>query len=403
MRRSRHRCLRLVLLLALLLLPAAASAAPEEDAGPEGQAQEDATIEEGVSAWMTQLDPAAWEEIYSLLPEDARTLWDGTDLLSLIGDYALSESLPTAEGALSAIGDQLIRRAKQDLPLLLTLMGVALLSAFAGALSGEGSVAKTAGFVCRCFALTAVLAALAGRTKLCMEGMTALVRFMELVLPALFALLTAMGSVAAVGVFQPATALLCGSVAACMRTVVLPVSVVTGVVEMIDRLGGTDRISGIAKMLKKALKWIIGAITTVYIGVMTISGMSSAGFDGLSIRTAKYAASSMVPVVGGMVSGSFDTVLGCATLVKNAVGTAAIFLSLSIVLLPLVQTVALMFVLRLAAGLSGPVAERRLIGIYDSAADALQYVVASLIAVALMFVVTVGLLMALTNYMTGGG
>ena len=68
MRRSRRRCLRLVLLLALLLLPAAASAAPEEDAGPEGQVQEDATSEEGVSAWMTQLDPAAWEEIYSLLP-----------------------------------------------------------------------------------------------------------------------------------------------------------------------------------------------------------------------------------------------------------------------------------------------------------------------------------------------
>ena len=41
--------------------------------------------------------------------------------------------------------------------------------------------------------------------------------------------------------------------------------------------------------------------------------------------------------------------------------------------------------------------------IYDGAADALQYVVASLVAVMLMFMVTVGLLMALTNYVTGGG
>jgi len=386
-----------------LFLPSFALAAgTEEETGERtDEKQQDLSVEQGVSAWMMQLDPAAWAEIYALLPEEARSFWQGQDVLSMIESYALAENLPNAESVLESLGSSLLDSVRRELPLLFTLVGIALLSAFSSVLS-DSSGGNTGGFVCRCFALTTVLAVMAGRATQCMNGMDVLAKFMELVLPALFTILMAMGSSATVGVFQPATALLCGTVTACMRSAVLPVAVAAGVVGMVDRLFHASRLDGIASMLKKLLKWGIGAITTVYIGAVSISGMGSSGFDGLSVRTAKYAASSMVPVVGSMVSGSFDTVLGCAILVKNAVGIAAIVLSLGIVAVPLLHAVSLMFLLRFASALSGPVAEKRLIGIYDAAADALQYVIAALIAVALMFVITVGLLMALTNYMSGG-
>ena len=69
MRRAGLFCgVALLLAAAALLTPCAALAAPE-DAGAAGQgADGDVAIEEGVSAWMTQLDPAAWEEILGLLP-----------------------------------------------------------------------------------------------------------------------------------------------------------------------------------------------------------------------------------------------------------------------------------------------------------------------------------------------
>jgi len=393
----------LCLFFAMLLLFPSFSLAAEGDEEPsDGNPTQDLSVEQGVSAWVKQLDPAVWSEIYALLPEETRGFWQGQDVLSLVESYALADGLPSAEEILTSLGDYVRTQIKQELPLLLTLVGIALLSAFTALFSQNGGLGGTGNFVCRCFALTTVLAAMGGRTALCLSGMDALSGFMELVLPALFTLLTAMGSAATVGVFQPTTALLCGAVTACMRSAVLPVAVVAGVIGMVDCLSGTARLDGIASLLKKTLKWVIGAITTVYIGVMTLCGMGASGVDGLSIRTAKYAASSMVPVVGSMVSGSFDTVLGCAVLVKNAVGIAAILLSLGMIALPLLGTVSLMFLLRFASALSGPVAEKRLVGIYDTAADALQYVVAALIAVTLMFVMTVGLLMALTNYMSGG-
>jgi len=389
----------LLLATAVLLVSGVANAEGEADA--QGKEQ-DLSVEQGISAWMLQLDPAVWEEIYRMLPEETRMLWNGKDGLSLIEDYAAGEGLPSAETLLSFVGEGVMSELRQELPLLFTLVGIGLLSAFCGVLTEGSNVAETGSFVCRCFALTAVLTALSKRTVLCLAGLRTLSGFMELALPALFTILTMIGSAATVGVFQPATALLCGSVTACMRTAVLPVAVMAGTIDMLDCLGAAPRLRGIAAMLKKTLKWIIGAVTTIYIGVMTVSGMGASGLDGLSVRTAKYAASSMVPVVGSMVSGSFDTVLGCAMLVKNAVGIAAIVLSVGIVALPLIRTVSLMFLLRLASALSGAVAHKRLTDIYDAAADALQYVVAALIAVAIMFIITVGLLMALTNYMLGG-
>lgn len=395
------RFFTVLLAAAILLYARTAWATGESDAQTETQEQ-DLSVEQGVSAWMLQLDPAAWAEIYALLPEEAQQLWQGKDGVSLVEGYAMGEGLPSAEDLLSFVEEGVLLEIKRELPLLLTLVGIGLLSAFAEVLTQENGIGGTGSFVCRCFALTAVLAALSERTALCLEGMQTLSRFMELALPALFTILTAIGSAATVGVFQPATALLCGTVTACMRTAVLPVSIAAGTIDLLDCLGASSRLRGIAAMLKKTLKWVIGAVTTIYIGVMTVSGMGASSLDGLSIRTAKYAASSMVPVVGSMVSGSFDTVLGCAVLVKNAVGIAAIVLSVGIVALPLLRTVSLMFLLRLASALSGPVAHKRLTDIYDAAADALQYVVAALVAVAIMFIITVGLLMALTNYVMGG-
>ena len=86
--------------------------------------------------------------------------------------------------------------------------------------------------------------------------------------------------------------------------------------------------------------------------------MTAATYDGVTMRTAKYAASSLVPMVGGMVSGTMDTMLGCALLVKNAAGLAAILLTMSVVLMPVLRLVAQMFLLRLASALAEPLPGR---------------------------------------------
>mgnify|MGYP001512717161 CR=1 FL=1 len=246
----------------------------------------------------------------------------------------------------------------------------------------ETGVQDVAGFVCRCFALAAVLAASLSPVALVLSCMDSLSTFMQLALPVLMLLLTAIGGVASAGVFQPAMTALCGTVVGVMRAGVVPLAV---------RMGET------AGLLKRLAKWIIGAVSVLYVGTTAVRGMTAAAYDGVAIRTAKYAASSLVPMVGGMVSGTMDTMLGCALLVKNAAGLAAILLTVSVALLPLLRLAVQMLLLRLAGALSEPIAGAQLPAMYAAAADMFSFLFAATLSVALMFLITVALLTGLTG------
>lgn len=54
----------------------------------------------------------------------------------------------------------------------------------------------------------------------------------------------------------------------------------------------------------------------MFLGAMSLQGVTSASIDGVAIRAAKYAVDNFVPVVGGMFSDTMDTLVGCTLIVK---------------------------------------------------------------------------------------
>ena len=59
---------------------------------------------------------------------------------------------------------------------------------------------------------------------------------------------------------------------------------------------------------------------------MAIQGLTGSTYDGVTLRTAKFAMDKFVPVVGGMFSGTMDTLIGCSLVVKNGVGVMGLIL-----------------------------------------------------------------------------
>jgi stage III sporulation protein AE len=131
--------------------------------------------------------------------------------------------------------------------------------------------------------------------------------------------------------------------------------------------------------------------------------MTAASFDGISIRTAKFALDKLVPIVGGMVSGTVDTMLGCAVLAKNAVGVAAILIAFSIICLPLLRIAAGMLAFRLAAAACEPIADPRLPKMLEALAEVLTYLFAAAVSLSVMFIITVGLIISTGNIAALGG
>ena len=120
--------------------------------------------------------------------------------------------------------------------------------------------------------------------------------------------------------------------------------------------------------------------------------------DGLSIRTAKFALKSYVPIVGGYVSDGMSIILASSNLIKNAVGGVGLFLLLSMIISPILSLVLFSLSLKLMSGIIEPVGDKKIANFVNEMSKNITLLVALLIAVAFMYFVLTGLILASANY-----
>ena len=184
---------------------------------------------------------------------------------------------------------------------------------------------------------------------------------MERLLPMLLTLLTALGGSASSAFLHPMVAAASGSMVFLAREVILRLVMCTCAVTAVNHLSDRTHLTRMAQLLRGAVCWLLGVSFTVFLGAMSLQGVTSASIDGVAIRAAKYAVDNFVPVVGGMFSDTMDTLVGCTLIVKNALGVAAVLVLIGALLGPLLRTLAVVFMLRLSAALLEPIADGEII------------------------------------------
>ena len=352
-----------------------------------GQAE---ALREGLDAALEQVDVPALEAVSGrrglgeLLLRLARgeTVWDAAETAEALGEMALGEM-------------------KASLRSMLALVAPALLCALAGSLSRRGGVAEMAENACF-LALAAVLAAdmkiylaEAERTVARMSELT------QTLFPMLLTLLAAVGATSGAALFKPAISAASGTMAALVRGVSLRLAMGVAVVTLLDHLSPRMRLSRLSSLLRSASAWTLGAAFTVFIGVTAIQGLTAAAADGVGIRAAKYAVDNLVPVVGGMFADTMDTLVGCALLVKNALGVTGLFLLLSVAGMPMLRLLCAVLVYRLCAALLQPAAQERVTGMIYDFSDVLMLLFIIELSVGAMFILLVAQMLAVGNLTVG--
>ena len=189
------------------------------------------------------------------------------------------------------------------------------------------------------------------------QTIVTMTRHMERLLPMLLTLLTALGGSASSAFLHPMVAAASGSMVFLAREVILRLVMCTCAVTAVNHLSDRAHLTRMAQLLRGAVCWLLGVSFTVFLGAMSLQGVTSASIDGVAIRAAKYAVDNFVPVVGGMFSDTMDTLVGCTLIVKNALGVAAVLVLVGALVGPLLRTLAVVFMLRLSAALLEPIAD----------------------------------------------
>ena len=221
--------------------------------------------------------------------------------------------------------------------------------------------------------------------------------FMSLIFPVLLALLIGMGGIASSSILQPATVILSNVTGIFLRNVMIPLIFLSTILILVSNINENISLGGLSKLIKNACGWTLGIIFTIFVGVISIQGILAASFDGVSIRTTKYAIEAFVPVVGKMFSQTVDMVIGCSLILKNAVGVVGLIIAAAICLHPALKIISLIAIYKLCGALLEPISDKRVVTCMNEIAGVLSMLFITVAGIAIMFFMTIALLVGVGN------
>ena len=149
------------------------------------------------------------------------------------------------------------------------------------------------------------------------------------------------------------------------------------------------KLNGLIQFSSSTLKWLIGLIATIFSLFLTVRGLNANIHDGISMRALKYTVNSSVPVVGGILRDGLDLILASGILVKNALGGLAIIIIFGTVLAPILEIVCISLCLKLLNAVLEPLNDVRVVSFINSVCHTINFAIASVIIVSLMYIVLI--------------
>ncbi|MBQ4087373.1 MAG: stage III sporulation protein AE [Clostridia bacterium] len=222
------------------------------------------------------------------------------------------------------------------------------------------------------------------------EAETEMMLFVQSLMPVAASAVAASGSVSGGGAVWMFSAM---QVFSCLlRCVMLPLVTVITLLAVCDGLGEEGYIKGMVDFLKKAFRWGTGLLLLLYGAAAGIKSGASAVFDGLAGKTVKYAVGNLIPVVGGALADSLETVMMGAKAIRGALGIGGIVGVCFVAVMPLLKLAALAASYQVAGVVISLCGEKKTVQIVTEIGNGILRLLAILLSAAVMFIITISML-----------
>lgn len=262
---------------------------------------------------------------------------------------------------------------------------------------GNKSVSQIAYFVEYIVIITLVLNNFSDIINMVKEAIVNLVGFSNNLIPLLITLMLTTGAIVSAGVIKPVLLILINFIGNFIADFILPLVIIGTTLSIVSKISNKVRIDKLAKFMKSAGVWILGIIMTLFVTVLSLEGSITETVDGVTAKTAKAAVSTVIPVVGKILGDATDAVIGCAGILKNAVGFVGIIVIAGICLVPIIKLTLLSFTYYIASCICQPIADEKVIGLLDSIGDTFKILLGIIFCVSVMLIIGLTIVMKVSN------
>ncbi len=211
--------------------------------------------------------------------------------------------------------------------------------------------------------------------------------FMKMIVPVVITTLISSGAVVSASVFEPVLITIVEIAVTVIESILIPLVMITAAMNIVNNISDRFKTQKMTGFINKCIKWGLSILLTIFVSTAGIQSIAASGADGLTIKLTKFATSNLIPVVGGILSESVETVMNCSVLIKNSVGIIGIICLIAIAAFPLIKIAAILIVFRLTAAVTEPISEPKITNCITEIANSVSLLFSMLAASTVMFII----------------
>lgn len=292
---------------------------------------------------------------------------------------------------------------KTSLKVAASILVLALLSSIIKSLENSFSssaISKISNYIIFITVVTLALVSFKDVLGICYSTIESVIGLVNVIIPIIIALLVLMGLPITSTALNP---IFIGGIAAInivfKNFIFVTISMAFAIL-VINNLSDNIKLNRLSSFIKQINVVALGAVFTVYLGLVSIQGLYVTSFDKFSVKTAKFAIGNFIPVVGGFVSDSVDILLSSSQLIKNVFGGIGLVVLVGICIVPIIKIIGVILVYKVCAIAIEPIGESNIATFLNEVANLLMVILATIIAVTIMFFVTIAILTSISAVVT---
>lgn len=357
----------------------------------ESEKDAEEILGENVDDNLENIDMSQLDKLLSTLTNDFKTLF-GDDVANTAKEIIHGNYTGDFNEFFAVLLSGISKSVLDILPTILTIVAIAVLySLLGGFTSGfiQKPTEKLIYFATYSTMILIVMVEVGGVIKLTTDTITNVKTLMEGIFPILLTLTTLLGGVTSSAVFKPMMTTLVTFITVFVSNIVIPMFIAAIAFSIVGNLTKSVKLDKLTDFFKSSATYILGGVFGIFIAFLTFQGLTGGVIDSISVKTAKFAMQSYIPILGGYLSDGFDLMMASIVLIKNSIGVIGLLMLLSIIALPTVKIILLSLGLKLASGIIEPISDSKFSKMLSNISSNMTLLIISLVGVGFMFLLTV--------------
>lgn len=295
----------------------------------------------------------------------------GITFRSLVEKAVSQKEFLSPANIASGVMELLFGELKGQLYLVKQMIIIVLLSAVLKNLNASfqgKSVGELGFYVCYMVLIVLITRTFYDQTKMVGETVQHMADSFQAMLPAFFALAASSGSYAQTAVIGPVIMGGAGLLTTFLSAVVLPIITLAASLEMISHITEKPMLGRFTDLVKSGVSWGMKGIAIVFMTLLSVQKLGTSSVNQVVGKTAK-AAVGAIPVIGDVMDGAVEAAAALTGTLRHGTLAAAIVFLVILCAIPLIKLGVMVLIYKLAAAVSEPICEGRLVKCISAAGD----------------------------------